>query len=155
MKINELPKIMGRSLVTIRPNDTIDAAIHKLVEHRIGSLPVCDSKGTLLGIVTERDLLRGCSQSGTSNHSVKVKDIMTKEVVIGILDDDINYVMEVMTSKQIRHLPIMVGKRVSAMISARDIVEYQLEQSRAKVRYLGDYLELVSAVLQMDMEDTL
>ena len=153
MKIKEFQKITERPLVIIGPNETIDAVIQKLVENRIGSLPVCDSKGTLLGIVTERDLLREFARSGGMNHSSKVKDIMTKEVVIGILDDDINYVMEVMTSKRIRHLPIMVGKRVKAMISARDIVEYQLEQSRAKVRYLGDYLELVSAIIQMDTED--
>ena len=153
MKIKEFQKITGRPLFTIRPNETIDAAISKLIENRIGSLPVCDAKGTLLGIVTERDLLREFARSGGMNHSSKVKDIMTREVVIGIPDDDVNYVMEVMTSKRIRHLPIMVGKRVKAMISARDIVEYQLEQSRAKVRYLGDYLELVSAILQMDTED--
>jgi len=154
MKIKEFQKINGRPLVTIGPDETIDIAIHKLVENRIGALPVCDENKALVGIVTERDLLEYYGSTGMPDCSTIIKDIMTKELVIAVPDDDINYVMEIMTTKQIRHLPIMVGKMINAIISARDIVEYQLEQSRNKVRYLSDYLELVSAVLPMEMDDT-
>jgi CBS domain-containing protein len=69
-------------------------------------------------------------------------------VVIGIPEEDINYVMEVMIRKRVRHLPIMVGRKVSGIISARDIIEYQLEESKAEVRYLSDYLDVLLAVLQ-------
>ena len=154
MKIKEFQKIKGRPLITIGPDETIDIAIHKLVENRIGALPVCDENKALVGIVTERDLLKHYGSTGMSDCSTIIKDIMTKEIVIGVPDDDINYVMEVMTTKQIRHLPVMVDTIINAMISARDIVEYQLEQSKVKVRYLSDYLELVSAVLHIETEDT-
>jgi len=58
MKISAFLKIKGRPLVTIGPNETISVAIQKLVENDIGALPVCDDKGMLLGIISERDLLK-------------------------------------------------------------------------------------------------
>ena len=101
MKINEFQKIKGRPLITSGPNETVHTAIQKLVENNIGSLPVCGANGTLLGIVTERDLLKECAQRSMAIGSTKVKDIMTKEVAIGIPEDDMNYVMEVMIQKGI------------------------------------------------------
>ena len=154
MKINEFQKVKGRLLITSGPNETVHATIQKLAENNIGALPVCDANGKLLGIVTERDLLKECAHRNTTIGSAKVKDIMTKEVAIGIPEDDISYVMEVMIQKGIRHLPVMSGTKLIGMISARDIVEHQLEESRAKVRYLSDYLTLVTAIMQSEAVNT-
>ena len=108
MKIKEFMEIRSRPVITIKPNENIHAVIHKLVDNNIGALPVCDSKGTLLGIITERDLLKACAKYGMDIEKSKVKDIMTEELVIGLPEDDITYVMEVMTRKAVRHLPVMV-----------------------------------------------
>ena len=140
MKIKDLLKIEGRPVVTIGPKETVHAAIQKLVQNNIGALPVCDANGTILGIVSERDLLKECSQRGRAIDSTKVEDIMIKDIAIGIPEDDIEYAMSIMTQKGIRHLPIMVGPKLENMISIRDIVETQLEQSKAQVRYLTDYI---------------
>jgi CBS domain-containing protein len=154
MQIKDFQKIKGRSLITIEPNATIFDAIQKLIENKIGALPVCDEKGKLLGIITERDILRECGQRNTEIFKTKIQDVMTRNLIIGIPEDDINYVMEVMTSKRVRHLPVMAGRKINGIISARDIIEYQLEESRSKVRYLSDYLEVVTAILQNTSEDT-
>jgi CBS domain-containing protein len=58
MKIKDLLSIGGRQVITIGPNDTVHEAIQKLVENNIGALPVCEAKGTLVGIISERDILR-------------------------------------------------------------------------------------------------
>ncbi len=154
MKVEDFLKIKSRSVITIGPDETAYAAIQKMVKNNIGALPVCSQNGELSGIITERDLLNKCSQRTVAINKTKVESIMTKEVAIGLPEDDIIYVMEVMTRKGIRHLPIMFGRKLAGVISARDLVEHQLEESRAKVRYLGDYLELVSVILKMDTEDT-
>jgi CBS domain-containing protein len=148
MKIKEFQKIKERPLISIGPKATIRDAIQTLVEHKIGALPVCDGKGKLLGIITERDILKECGQRNMEIDTTKVQDIMTKDLVIGIPEDNISYVMEAMTRKRVRHLPVMVGRKIEGIISARDIIEYQLEESRAKVRYLSDYLEVVTAILE-------
>ncbi len=73
---------------------------------------------------------------------------MTTEVAIGTVDDDINYVMDIMTQMWIRHSPIIKDLRLAGMISARDVIENQLEESKAQIRYLKDYMELLTAILQ-------
>jgi len=140
MKIGELLKTKDRAVVVIGPEEAALAAVQRLVENNIGALPVCDAKGTLLGIVSERDLLKQWSQRGKEIGGIRVKDMMTRDVAIGIPEDDLDYATSIMTQKGIRHLPIMVGQKLEGMVSMRDIVEAQLEESKAQVRYLGDYI---------------
>lgn len=140
MKIKDLLKIKDRPIITIGPDETVHAAIQKLVKNNIGALPVCDAKGAMIGIVSERDLLKECSQRSGMIGNTKVKDVMTKDVAIGIHEDDIGYIMSIMTQKRIRHLPIMAGGKLEGMISIRDIIEVELEESKAQVRYLSDYM---------------
>ena len=147
MKIKNFLKTKKGSVITIGPDESVQATIQKLVEHNIGALPVCDDKGVVLGIVSERDLLKECSQRVSGIAATKVEDIMTREVAIGTGDDDINYTMDIMTQMKIRHLPIMKDLKLVGMISARDIVENQLEESKAQIRYLSDYTELLTAIL--------
>jgi len=139
-KIKDLLKIKGRPLITIGSNETVDAAIQKLVENNIGALPVCDAKGTMLGIISERDLLKECSQRSGAIRNTLVKDAMTKDIVVAVPEDDLDYVVSIMTQKGIRHLPIMVGAKVESIISIRDIVEVQLEEFKGQARFLSDYI---------------
>lgn len=139
MKIKDILKIKDRPTQTIGPDDTVQAATQKLAENNIGALPVCDTKGMLLGIVSERDLLKEYSQ-GSRAGSTKIKDVMTKDVAIGIPEDELEYIMGMMTQRGIRHLPIMVGPKLGGIISMRDIVETQLEESKVEVRYLSNYI---------------
>ena len=148
MKVKEFLAVREHNVITVDSNATIYRVIHMLVENKIGALPVCDKNGIMEGIITERDLLKVCTQSGERISRIKVKNVMTKDVLIGLPEDDIDYVMNVMTQQRIRHLPIMDGLELVGMISARDIVESQLKQSKAEIRHLSDYLELLKVILQ-------
>ena len=140
IKVKDFLKMKSRPVIVIGPNETVAAAMLKLVENKIGALPVSDNKGVILGIVSERDLLKVCSQRSREIQGIKVAEVMTRDVAIGILEDDLDYVMNIMTQKNIRHLPIMVGSKLEGMVSIRDIVEVKLAQSRAEVRFLSDYI---------------
>ncbi len=111
MKLRELLNLKDfkyRTLVTVGPNETISAAIEKLVKHDRGSLPVCGDKGELVGIITERDIVRKFLARGDSSaQKTKVKDIMSTQVIIGNPDDDLSYAISVMKEKRIRHIPIV------------------------------------------------
>lgn len=127
-------------LIISSPDDTVETAIRKMVVNKIGAMPVCDGQGNLIGIVSERDLLKECSQRAKQINKIRVKDVMTKDVVIGLPDDDLDYVMDVMTQKGIRHLPIMDGPKLEGMLSIRDVVDIQLEKSKAEARFLNVYI---------------
>jgi len=137
MKIRDFLKIKGRLVITIGPKETVSVAIQKLVENNIGALPVCNDKGELLGIISERDILKECFACIDAFANIKIQDVMTKQVAIGHPEDDLDYVTSVMKQKRIRHLPIVVGQKLEGIISMRDIVDMQLEEVKAELRYTG------------------
>jgi len=137
MKIRDFLKIKARPVITIGPNDTLSSATQKLVENNIGALPVCDNQGMLVGIISERDLLKECSQHSGILGNTKVQDVMTKSVAVGTPEDDLDYATSVMKQKSIRHLPIVVDQKIAGIISIRDIVSFQLEETKAQIRYIG------------------
>ncbi len=139
-KVRDLLETKGRTVITVGPKESIIAAIQKLVDSNIGALPVCDAKSTLLGIVSERDLLKECSQRRWAINRTRVEEAMTTEIAVGVLDDDLGYVTDIMTLKGIRHLPILDGPRLVGIISMRDVVEAQPRESGSQVRFLSDYI---------------
>ena len=127
-------------LVTVGQNESVLTAIQKLVDHDRGSLPVCDDKGDMVGIVTERDIVRRCLARNDIPAKIKVRDIMTKEVIIGLPKDDLDYAISVMKQKRIRHLPIMDNKKLVGVISMRDLLGIQLDEYRSQVHLLNSYI---------------
>ena len=135
MKIKDLLKIGNRTVITIGPDATISEAVQKLVEHNRGSLPVIGNNGELVGIITERDIVRKCFAHSESCDNTKVKNVMTKEVVIGSPEDEADYAVMAMKDKRIRHLPIVENKKVVGMVSMRDLLDVQLANCKVEVRY--------------------
>lgn len=137
MKIRDFLKIKDRAIITIKPEEVVEAAIRRLVVNNIGALPVCDENGQLMGIISERDVLRECIMRNIDIKSTLVQEVMTREVAVGHLDDNLDYVAAVMKKKRIRHLPIVTGQNLESIISMRDIVEQQLKEADAEIRYVG------------------
>ncbi len=137
MRIMDFSQLRGKPVITIAPDDTVAVALKKLVDHNIGALPVVDGAGQLVGIVSERDVLKECSRNCEAIGRTKVKDIMTREVAVGDLHDDLDYAVSVMQQKRIRHLPVIADHKVIGMISMRDVIDSQLQQVKAEVRYAG------------------
>ncbi len=140
MKIKEIRRIKGREVVTVGPNDSITQVIDTLFDHKIGALPVCGSDGKLVGIISERDILKGLHERGRDITGAKVKDLMTTDVLVGIPEDELEEILSTMTEKGVRHLPVMVGPRVIGMLSIRDVIEERLTECHSQVRYLNDYI---------------
>ena len=140
MKIKDITKINGREIITVGPNDTVSQAIDKLVNHRIGALPVCESEGKLVGIISERDILNGLHRRGKDITNARVRDLMTTDVIVGVPEDDLDQILTTMTEKGVRHIPVMAGPRVIGMLSIRDVIEERLTECHTQVRYLNDYI---------------
>ena len=141
MKVGDITKLEDIALQTISPKRSVQDAVARLVEHNIGALPVCDDDGRLVGIITERDVLRLVADRPVPDAVTSlVADAMTRELVIGVPDDDIEYVMRVMTEHRIRHLPILDGERLAGIISIGDVVKAKMEESTTELRFLRDYV---------------
>ena len=139
----------GSHVVTVGVDKTVHEAICLLNEHGIGALVVTE-KGDVRGIITERDVLRECgescahfskpSESGNKGCASMVTDIMTSDVIVGVPDDRVDYVMSVMTKQRIRHLPILEDGKLVGMISIGDVVNAHVQETEAEVRMLKDYV---------------
>ena len=140
MKIKDISKISGRAITTITPNASITEAIEKMVVNSIGALPVCEADGKLMGIVSERDVIKWLYNHDKPAEKTKIKNVMTTDVIIGLPEDDLDDLLKVMTEKGIRHLPVMTGDRVIGMLSIRDVIEEKLSECHTQVRYLHDYI---------------
>ena len=151
MRVKDILQEKGAGVVTINASQSIHAAIVKLNDHSLGALIVTGEDGEIAGIVTERDILRNCGSycgrlkepypRGETACPYLVKEVMTKDLVIGVPDDDLNYVMGVMTKNRVRHLPILDNGHLAGIISMSDLVNAHLEEHVFQNRTLKDYIQ--------------
>ncbi len=138
MKVFEILKEKGDKVHCICPEATLMDAVSMLCEHNIGALVVIDEKSGVKGIITERDILRNVASC--QNDRIKVNQVMSKDLVICIPDDEIESLMKTMTQKKIRHIPIMDKGRLAGIISIGDILKSLHDEKTAKIRYLENYI---------------
>ena len=132
MKVRTILATKGTNVVTIDPQQPSKEAARLLAEHNIGALVVVNEAGKLVGIISERDIIRAAARLKDAL-SRPVKEAMTKEVIIGLPNDDLIAVAHAMTDKGFRHLPIMDQGELVGIISMKDIVEYQRDQYQGEI----------------------
>jgi CBS domain-containing protein len=140
MKIREVLNRKGREVVTIVPEATVGAAVRLLVRHGIGSVVVAREE-EILGILTERDVLRLVDRDPTALSHLPVAEAMTATLIVGALDDDLPQVMEVMTRRRVRHLPVMEGRVLHGLISIGDVVNALRRSAEHENHLLRDYVQ--------------
>ena len=139
MKIRDLLNEKGYDVVTVPPSFPVQDAMRLLVEHNIGSVVVAQEK-VVEGILTERDILRLAAKDAAGMSSMKVKDVMTKNVVVALLDDNLDNVMEIMTQNRIRHLPIVDQGWMQGILSIGDVVHALRKKVEVENTYMRDYI---------------
>ena len=117
---------------TIRPNSTLLETASTLISHHIGALIVTDHDGKLVGIVSERDLVRAITYFDSGLVDRSVSDVMTRSVTTCTLDDGIVEVLFLMNAKEIRHIPVLEGEKLMGIVSIRELTRaYKLLQVQA------------------------
>ena len=145
MSLREILQHKGSNVLTIASHATLADVVQKLVKNNCGSLLVCEVEGDLgrmVGIITERDILRACADRSVSLEQMRVEDRMSRNPVTCNPDNSVQDAMGVMTSRRIRHLPIVneVGK-VVGMVSIGDLVKQQHDQLTMENHYLKTYIQ--------------
>ena len=139
-KIMDLIREKGSEVISVRPENTIHEAIQVMVNHNIGAVLVVSVEGKLKGIFTERDILKECVRRIDQLKNTKVESVMTTDLIIGLPEDEVEYLMGVITENKIRHIPILSEGKISGMISIGDLVKSQLKDVEYENHYLRDYI---------------
>ena len=140
MLVKALLESKPRRLITASPSTSIDEAMDLLISNSISSLPILEGD-KLTGIITDQDIFKKIHQTKGEYHSLKVQDVMTVDLIVGLLDDEISYIVGLMGKNWIRHVPIVEGEKLIGLVSQRDIVKKQTENIEVENRYLKMYTE--------------
>ncbi len=143
MKVSRILSTKRRDIITIRPDQTIREALVLLHQHNIGVLVILDEAGSLSGILSERDIVRFAIED-ENLFARPVSDVMTKQVITGLPQDEIAQVIHTMTERRFRHLPIVDEGKLIGIISIGDIIKAQRDE------YLGEIDTLETQIMAED-----
>lgn len=128
-----------RSVLMIDRSATVFEAIKMMVDRNVGSIIVTD-KGSIAGILTERDYLRRIVLEGRTSKTTHVAEVMTAKVICVDPGRSIEECMAIMTQQRIRHLPVMEGGEVVGLVSIGDVVKSLSQEREIEIKYLTDYI---------------
>ncbi|MBZ0308037.1 MAG: CBS domain-containing protein [Anaerolineae bacterium] len=140
MQVRDILKKKSSDVITARPDHTLNAASKLLAEYNIGALVVVDETDHPVGIISERDMIRAVARDGEKALKLKVSEVMSKDLIIALMDDDLTYVTNTMTNKRIRHLPVMDDDKLAGIVSIGDAVKAQLEYFEGEAHTLRQYI---------------
>ena len=140
MHVADILKTKGSNVVTSGADETVAATARLLNLKRIGAVVVCDAPGKVIGVISERDIIRGIAVNGQRALDMRVRDLMTSDVTVCKPTDTIAEVMQVMTLGRFRHLPVIEHGKLQGMISIGDVVKNRLEEADSEARSLRDYV---------------
>ena len=138
ISIADYLKRINQKVIVCRPEDTAQAAAELLSVNRIGAMPVCDENFNLIGIISERDIVRALAKHNGDISDMRVKDLMTVDVVTARPDQNMHDAMSIMKRYSFRHLPIVEARKVQGMLSIRDSLEVNLQDARLEADVLRD-----------------
>lgn len=141
MHVHNILSIKGSSVATIEPAATLGDATASLRDHGVGALVVCGDDRRIAGIISERDIVRALAAHGASTLGRNVSSAMSTHVTTCRAEDTVDALMELMTERRIRHLPVVDGDGMLAgLISIGDVVKARVGQLMIENDQLADYI---------------
>ncbi len=140
MKLSELPQNREGGIVKILDTESIAKAATVLTESNIGALLVQNEEAAIVGIISERDIVRGMGLFGADLHGTKVEELMTKNLIRCSPNDTVNGALGMMTDRRVRHLPVFDGDNLAGFISIGDLVKSKIEEVQAEAEAMRQYI---------------
>src|SRR5262245_22872319 len=141
MIVKTILSTKGNEVVTTGPSATLEEAIAILAKHRIGAVVILGAEQRVIGILSERDIVRALSERGAAALKEPLAQTMTRIVVTCGESDTISEIMERMTRGRFRHLPVLEEDRLIGIISIGDVVKQRLGEMEQESEQLRDYIQ--------------
>jgi CBS domain-containing protein len=140
MSVASILKAKGAHVETTRPDTTLYTVVWDLKVKGIGALVVSEDGSTVLGLISERDIVRGLTERGTKLLTVPVSELMTSPPVTCTPGESITAVMARMTRLRVRHLPVVEGGKLCGIVSIGDVVKHRLDDLELEANVLRENL---------------
>ncbi|MFC5342829.1 CBS domain-containing protein [Brevundimonas staleyi] len=139
MLVAEILKDKGGDVFSVAPDITLADACAELDGRRVGALIVCDGD-RVVGVISERDVVKAVSADGSASLGKPVSDYMSRNVIFAEPGETVAVLMERMTDRRIRHLPVLKDSRLSGVISIGDVVKCQIAEATQEAESLRTYI---------------
>ena len=140
MTVKAILSRKGNDVVTAEPTATLGDAVKILGERRIGAVVVTGADRRIVGILSERDIVRALAAKGTAALDAPIAEVMTRKVTTCGLQETVSEIMERMTDGKFRHVPVIEQGRLSGIISIGDVVKSRVEEMEQESAALRDYI---------------
>ena len=141
MIVKSILSAKGGDAISIEPAATLETAVRTLAEHKIGALLVLGPDRRLIGILSERDIVRVLAEQGVGGLAQPLSQVMIRKVVTCSQSDTVGVLMERMTTGKFRHLPVVEQDQVIGVVSIGDVVKYRLLEMEQESAALRDYIQ--------------
>jgi CBS domain-containing protein len=140
MRVSSILKTKGTHVETARPDTTVFSVVWALKSKAIGALVVSADGVTPLGVVSERDIVRGLTEHGPQLLGLPASRVMTSPVITCAPEDTVTALMARMTRHRVRHLPVLEGGRLCGIVSIGDVVKHRLDELELEANVLREAL---------------
>jgi CBS domain-containing protein len=140
MFVNQLLKNKGGEVFTVSPEETLQSIAALLHTRKVGAFIVTDKVGRVVGVISERDIIRAIAASGASALMLPVNQFMTRDVIVARLGETIDALLERMTDRRIRHLPVMDEQKLAGIVSIGDLVKSKIAMAEHEAETLKNYI---------------
>jgi CBS domain-containing protein len=140
MTVKAILEAKGHDVFTIGPDEKLSEAIRVLTDHRIGALVVTSSGRKIIGILSERDIVRVIAKEGAAALDSTVRSCMTAKVKVCNERHTVNEVMEIMTRGRFRHLPVEKDGALDGIVSIGDVVKKRIEDAEREAEEIRTYI---------------
>lgn len=141
MLVKDMIKTKNRDLITIGNSENVLTAMKQLIKNKVSCLPVVGENNKLLGIISDKDIFKAVYENQDNFIAFKTGDLMSTNLIVGVEDDDLNYISGLMTKNHIRHIPIVNREKLIGLISIGDVVKANQENIEIENRYLKLYID--------------
>lgn len=140
MLVSQILKSKGDMVFTAQPTETMAAAAALLHARRIGAMVIVDEKDDVVGILSERDVVRLVAEQGAGGLTQPVSQWMTKDVLFAAPTESVHVLLERMTDRRVRHLPVVKDGRLVGIVSIGDLVKSKIAEAEAEAETLKAYI---------------
>jgi CBS domain-containing protein len=138
--IEQILKDKGHAVLTLSAENTLKEAAGLLDEKKIGAVVALDAAGRIVGVLSERDIVRQVARQGGAALDMQVGDAMTRSVVTVFPETPIDEALQTMTDRRIRHLPVVKGEKLVGFVSIGDLVKWKIAETEAEAKAMKSYL---------------
>ena len=140
MKVEQILQSKGTEVFAVHEDDVINDAVALLNDKNIGAVVVRGGNDDVVGILSERDIVRRLGAKGVDALTMRVKDCMTPEPFTCSPDASVDDLMAQMTEKRVRHLPVTADGKILGVVSIGDVVKRKIEQAEQEAEALKEYI---------------